>query len=329
MTPALRPLAIGAMLLAAASFAALTLGVRPIVAGEWLAILREGHGSEAAEIVLGLRLPRVLLGVLVGAALGLAGAVIQLVTRNPLGDPGLLGINAGASLALVLGTGLAGFTGPGAAIGLAALGAAAAALAVQALAGARGGGSDPIRLTLAGVAITALCMGIGQAVALADPERFDLVRNWRVGALSGAADVILPRMAVPCLFGALLALALAPRLDLLALGEDRAAALGVAVQPVRAGSLLAVVLLAGSAVAAAGPIAFVGLAGPHIARRLGGAGAAAHLLLAGIVGAVLVVTADTLGRVAMPPAEVPAGIVAGLLGAPVLVMLARRRGSAA
>ncbi|SDH50334.1 FecCD family ABC transporter permease [Bosea robiniae] len=324
------PLAIviGALVLLAASLIALTLGARPIAAGEWLAILHEGRGNEAAEIVLGLRLPRVLLGAMVGAALGLAGAVIQLATRNPLGDPGLLGINAGASLALILGTDLIGLAGPQAATWLAACGALGAVLAVQALAGARSS-SNPIRLTLAGVAITALCIGIGQAVALSDPERFDLVRNWRVGALSGATGAILPSVTLAWLVGTLLTLALAPRLDLLALGDDRAASLGVAVRPVRLGSLIAVVLLAGSAVAAAGPIAFIGLASPHIARRLGGIGAAAHLPLSGLIGAALVVIADTLGRIAMPPAEVPVGIVAGLLGAPILILLARRRNAAA
>lgn len=328
MTRAPLAMVIGMLLLLAASLAALTLGARPIAAGEWLAILREGRGSEAAEIVLGLRLPRVLLGAMVGAALGLAGAVIQMATRNPLGDPGLLGINAGASLALILGTDLIGLAGPEAATWLAACGALSAVLAVQALAGGRSS-SDPIRLTLAGVAVTALCIGVGQAVALSDPERFDLVRNWRVGALSGATDAILPSVTLAWLAGTLLAFALAPRLDLLALGDDRAASLGVAVRPVRLGSLIAVVLLAGSAVAAAGPIAFIGLASPHIARRLGGIGAAAHLPLSGIIGAALVVIADTLGRIATPPAEVPVGIFAGLLGAPILILLARRRGASA
>ncbi|WP_449256657.1 FecCD family ABC transporter permease [Bosea sp. (in: a-proteobacteria)] len=328
MTRAALAFVVGALLLLAASLAALTLGLRPIAASEWLAILREGHGSEAAEIVLGLRLPRVLLGAMVGAALGLAGAVVQMATRNPLGDPGLLGINAGASLALILGTDLIGLAGPQAATWLAACGAAGAVLAVQALAGARCG-ADPIRLTLAGVAVTALCIGIGQAIALADPERFDLVRNWRVGSLSGAVDAVLPSLTAVWLAGTLLALALAPRLDLLALGDDRAASLGVAVRPTRIGSLLAVVLLAGGAVAAAGPIAFIGLAAPHIARRLAGTGAVVHLPLSGLLGAALMVSADTLGRIATPPAEVPVGIVAGLLGAPILILLARRRSAVA
>lgn len=329
MTRAQRAIALGAGLLAASTLAALSLGARPIAPGEWLVILHGGRGSEAAEIVLGLRLPRILLGAMVGAALGLAGAVIQLATRNPLGDPGLLGINAGASLALVLAADLIGVSGPAATIWLAALGAATAALAAHALASGRGRGADPVRLTLAGVAVTALCIGIGQAVALADPERFDLIRNWRVGALSGAADLILPNVAPAWLAGTLLALALAPRLDLLALGAERAAALGVAIRPVRAGSLLAVVLLAGSAVAAAGPVAFVGLAAPHIARRLGGVAAMSQLPLSGVVGAAIVMLADTLGRIVAPPAEVPVGIVAGLLGAPILVLLARRRSAGA
>ena len=325
MRPPRLALLAGIGALVAVSFAALTLGARPITAVEWLTILRDGRSSEASEIVLGLRLPRLLLGALVGAALGLAGAVIQMATRNPLGDPGLLGINAGASLALVIGSGLYGISGPGAAVALAATGAAGAALGVQWLAGTRGEATAPIRLTLAGVAVTALCIGIGQAIALADPERFDLIRNWRIGALSGAANIILPSLAGPMLAGAALALALAPQLDLLAMGEDRAASLGVTVLPAQAGGLLAVVLLAGGATAAAGPIAFVGLAAPHIARRLGAAGAVSRLFLAGLTGAVLVIAADIIGRVAAPPAEVPVGIVAGLMGAPLLALLARRK----
>lgn len=328
MTRASLAIVIGMLLLLAASIAALTLGSRSIAAGEWLAIFREGRDSEAAEIVLGLRLPRVLLGAVVGAALGIAGAVIQLATRNPLGDPGLLGINAGASLALILGTDLIGLAGPEAAVWLAACGATGAVFAVQMLAGGRNG-SDPIRLTLAGVAVTALCTGIGQAVVLADPERFDLVRNWRIGTLSGATDAILPSLTLAWLAGVLLALGLARRLDLLALGEDRAAALGVSIRSTRLGSVAAVVLLAGGAVAAAGPIAFIGLASPHVARRLGRLSAAAHLPLSGIIGAILVVIADTLGRIATPPAEVPISVVAGLLGAPILILLARRRSAAA
>ncbi|CAN7637027.1 iron chelate uptake ABC transporter family permease subunit [Bosea sp. LjRoot237] len=313
--------------LAAAMLASLLAGAKLLPPSSLLDLV-QGRDSEAALILSQLRLPRLMLGLVVGAALAVAGAIIQAATRNPLGDPGLLGINAGASLAVVIGSGLFGLA-PKMTVWLASGGAAIAALAVHAVAGAPRGPSAPIKLTLAGVAVTAFCLGIGQAVALADPERFDLVRNWRVGALSGDGLALLPAIAPPLLAGAMLAALLATRLNLLALGEDRAAALGLSVGWTQGGSLLAVVLLAGAAVAAAGPIAFIGLAAPHIARRLGGVDQRIVLPLAAVIGAALVAAADALGRVAAPPAELPVGIVAALIGAPVLAMLARPRRSEA
>lgn len=310
-------------LLVAAMLASLLAGAKLLPPASLLDLL-QGRDSEAALILTQLRLPRLALGLVVGAALGAAGAIIQAATRNPLGDPGLLGINAGASLAVIIGSGLFAL-GPTANAWLASGGAALAALAVHAVAGAPRGASAPIKLTLAGVAVTAFCLGIGQAIALADPERFDLVRNWRVGALSGGGLALLPAIAIPLLAGAVLAALLAPRLNLLALGEDRAAALGLSVGWTQAGSLLAVVLLAGAAVAATGPIAFIGLAAPHIARRLGGVDQRTVLPLAALIGAALVAAADALGRVVAPPAELPVGIVAALIGAPILAMLARPR----
>lgn len=311
------------LLLAAAMLASLLAGAK-LLSPLSLLDLAQGRDSEAALILLQLRLPRLALGLVVGGALGAAGAIIQAATRNPLGDPGLLGINAGASLVVITGSGLFA-VGPAANIWLASGGAALAALAVHAVAGAPRGASAPIKLTLAGVAVTAFCFGIGQAIALADPERFDLVRNWRVGALSGDGLALLPTIAPPLLIGAVLAALLAPRLNLLVLGEDRAAALGLSVGWTQAGCLLAVVLLAGAAVAAAGPIAFIGLAAPHMARRFGGTDQRIVLLSAALIGAALVSAADTLGRVAAPPAELPVGIVAALIGAPILAMLARPR----
>jgi iron complex transport system permease protein len=318
---------IAGFLLAAAMLASLLAGAKLLPLASLLDFL-QGRDSEATLILSQLRLPRLMLGLMVGAALGTAGAIIQAATRNPLGDPGLLGINAGASLAVIVGSGLFAL-GAAANVWLASGGGALAALAVHAVAGAPRGASAPIKLTLAGVAVTAFCLGIGQAIALADPERFDLVRNWRVGALSGDGLALLPAIVPPLLVGAVLAGLLAPRLNLLALGEDRAAALGVSVGWTQAGGLLAVVLLAGAAVAAAGPIAFIGLAAPHIARRVVGGDQRLILPVAAIVGAALVAACDALGRVAAPPAELPVGIVAALIGAPILAMLARpRRGEA-
>lgn len=327
MTGRLSSALIAGVLLTGALLASLLAGTKLLPPSSLLDLL-QARDSEAALILLQLRLPRLQLGLVVGAALGAAGAIIQTATRNPLGDPGLLGINAGASLAVIIGSGLFALS-PAANVWLASGGAALAALAVHAVAGAPRGASAPIKLTLAGVAVTAFCFGVGQAIALADPERFDLVRNWRVGALSGDGLVLLPPIALPLLAGAVLAAFLAPRLNLLALGEDRAAALGLSVGWTQLYALLTVVLLAGAAVAAAGPIAFIGLAAPHVARRLVGVDQRIALPLAALIGAALVVTADALGRAVAPPAELPVGIVAALIGAPILAMLARpRRGNA-
>ncbi|MGU3493340.1 FecCD family ABC transporter permease [Xanthobacteraceae bacterium A53D] len=312
-------------LLACAALAGLMAGAKPLSVTAVMDALMGRGGEEAAIIVRHLRLPRILLGLMVGAALGLSGAIIQSATRNPLGDPGLMGINAGASLAVVIGTGLLGMAGMPAVMGLAAIGAAAAVLAVQAIAGAARGGVPPVQLTLAGVAVAALCFGLTQAIALADPDRFDLVRNWRVGALSGDAGQILPAVAPAFALGLALAALLAPKLNILALGADRAMSLGISVGWTQAGCLAAVVLLAGAATAAAGPIAFVGLAAPHAARRLVGADERHVLLNAALIGAALLIGADALGRAAAAPAEVPAGVVTALVGAPVLILLARIR----
>lgn len=327
MTGRLSNALIAGLLLAGALPASLLAGAKLLPPSSLLDLL-QARDSEAALILLQLRLPRLLLGLVVGAALGAAGAIIQAATRNPLGDPGLLGINAGASLAIVIGSGLFAL-GPAANVWLAAGGATLAALVVHTIAGAPRSTSAPIKLTLAGVAVTAFCFGVGQAIALADPERFDVVRNWRVGALSGDGLALLPAIAPPLLTGTVLAVLLAPRLNLLALGEDRAAALGLNVGWTQAGCLLAVVLLAGAAVAAAGPIAFVGLASPHMARRFGGADQRIVVPAAALIGAALITAADTLGRVAAPPAELPVGIVAALIGAPLLAMLARPQRSKA
>ncbi len=327
MTGRLSNALIASLLFIGAMLASLLAGAKLLPPSSLLDLLL-GDDGEAALILWQLRLPRLALGLVVGAALGAAGATIQAATRNPLGDPGLLGINAGASLAVIIGSGLFAL-GPTANAWLASGGASLAALAVHAVAGAPRGPSAPIKLTLAGVAVTAFCLGVGQAIALADPERFDVVRNWRVGALSGDGLALLPAIAPPLLAGAMLAAVLAPRLNLLALGEDRAAALGLSVGWTQAGCLLAVVLLAGAAVAAAGPIAFVGLAAPHMARRFGGADQRIVLPSAALIGAVLVTAADTLGRVVAPPAELPVGIVTALIGAPVLVALARAQRSEA
>ncbi|MDF2999146.1 MAG: hypothetical protein K0R27_4783 [Xanthobacteraceae bacterium] len=301
----------------------LLAGVRPIPPSALFDVVAGRGDEELSLILLDMRAPRLLLGALIGAGLAAAGAIIQAMTRNPLGEPGLLGINAGAGLAIVLGIGGVGMSGPGVTLLLAACGAAAAALTVQGIAGLAGRSDGPLRLTLAGVAVGALCFGLTQAVALADPDLFDLVRNWRIGSLAGDAALILPAVTPAFVAGLLLAAGLAPRLNAMALGDDGAAALGVPLAITRGIALLTVALLAGAATAAAGPIAFVGLAAPHAARIFGGADQRVVLALSCAIGAALVMAADTLGRVAAAPAEIPVGVVTALLGAPVLILLVR------
>ncbi len=318
-----RALLLSLLLLLLAILAGLSAGAKPLSPASVLDALAGGGSEEARIIVQELRLPRTLLGLLVGAALGLSGAIIQSATRNPLGDPGLTGVNAGASLAVVLGAGVLGMTGIGSFIWLAALGAGLAALAVYFVAGMGTKDPRPLQLTLAGVAVGALCFGLAQGFALSDPERFDLVRNWRVGALSGDARIILPAVIPALGAGLILAAFLAPRLNLMALGADRAASLGVSVARTQGLCLLTVILLAGGATAAAGPIAFVGLAAPHMVRRLLGADERQILANAALIGAALLIGADALGRSLAAPAEVPAGVVTALIGAPILMVLAR------
>ncbi|MCK4207084.1 iron ABC transporter permease [Brucella pituitosa] len=277
--------------------------------------------DEALLIFWSIRMPRVLLAMLVGAALAISGGIIQSVTRNPLGDTGLLGLNSGAGLAILVGTGCLGTGFVSSPFWLAAIGAGLAAFTVQALAGF----PSPMRLTLAGIAVGAFCFGLTQAVALTDPERFDLVRNWRAASLAGATMETVMRSLWMFSPGFLLAIWLAPRIGLIALGDDRAISLGVSVNRIRLISLIAVMLLAGSATATSGPIAFIGLAAPHIARRTLQAGEGTILALTAFIGAELVIVADMVARIAVAPNEVPISVVIAVLGAPYLVFIARRQ----
>jgi iron complex transport system permease protein len=267
-----------------------------------------------------LRVPRTIIGLAAGVALGLAGTLIQGVTRNPIADPGLLGVNSGASLAVVLCISLLGVTSPLGFIWFAFAGAAAAAIVVFAIGGAR-----PVRLALVGAALTALLTPLIALVLLRDTEAFNQYRFWAVGSLTGrdlsTVAALWPFLAV----GAGLAAALAHRLNLLALGDDVAAALGQRVGVTRALAGVALVLLSGTAVALAGPIALVGLVVPHAARRLVGSDYRWITALAVVLGPMMLLAADVIGRLVVPNSELEAGVVAAFIGAPVLIAIARSR----
>ncbi len=297
-----------ALLLAAALLACLLTGLPWHDPAETLLILRD------------LRLPRAALGLLAGMALGAAGLLLQAITRNPLAEPGLLGINAGAACLMVAGTALFGLTSVAQAVWLGLLGALLAMLAVLAL-----GRLAPLRLTLAGIALAAVLGGVAQGLLLLDPATFETLRGWHAGSLAGRAQAILPLAGPPMLLGLLLAALAARPLDALARGEELGAGLGARPGRLRLMVLAAVTLLAGGATAAIGPVGFLGLMAPHLARRWAGPGLGGALRLTLLVAPALLLAADAAGRLVLPVGELPVGILAAFLGAPALILLARRR----
>ncbi|GAA4180957.1 iron ABC transporter permease [Gryllotalpicola koreensis] len=312
--------------LALLALLSLALGAQALSPAQLLqALAHPLGGGQAERIVVGLRLPRTVVALVAGAALGLAGAVMQGVTRNPLADPGLLGVNAGASLAVVTAIGAFGITTASGYVWFALGGAAVAAAVVYAVGVLGPGGATPVKLALAGAALTATLSSITTLVLLAHLDVFQQFRFWQVGSVAGRSlpdvGVIAPFVVV----GAALALVGGRMLDVLALGDDAARGLGLNVPLARAICAVAVVLLAGSATAIAGPLVFVGLVATHAARPIAGSDHRWLIGLAALIGAGLLVAADLIGRFIAPPGELEAGVVIALIGAPVMIALVRRR----
>jgi len=315
-------LAAAGLLLAAAMLGSLWLGSRNLSPGAvWQALVRPDDSY--AALVVASRMPRTLLALLTGAALAVAGALIQALTRNPLAEPGLLGVNAGAAASIVtVALALGGL--PAHPFWAALPGALAAAVAVY-LIGGGGRGLQPVRLILAGAAVNAVLFAYVQAVALLRVDIFDAYRFWAVGSLAGHSLASAARAAPYIGAGLLLALALARPLNILALGQTLARALGVRAGWYRMLGLAAVATLAAAATAAAGPIAFVGLAVPYVARRLGGPDLRWQLGYCLLLGPLLMLTADILARLIRAPAELLTGVVVAFLGAPFLLAALRRQ----
>ncbi|MBU2668862.1 iron chelate uptake ABC transporter family permease subunit [Actinoplanes bogorensis] len=300
------------------------IGSRSIDLATVWRVLWHADDSPESAIVHDLRLPRTVLGIAVGAALGLAGTVMQALTRNPLAEPGLLGVNLGASTGVVIAI---AFLGVGSAAGyvwFAFAGAALVSAAVFALGGA-GRHPTPERQILAGISITSVLGAIVWAILVLRREAFDRYRHWDVGSFSdreaGTVLRILPFVAA----GVVLALLLGRRLNALSLGDESATSLGASPVRIRALGLLAVTLLCGAATAAAGPIWFLGLAVPYTARMIVGSDHRWILAYAVVLGPALLLGADVLGRVLVAPAELPVGVVTAFLGAPLFIALCRRR----
>lgn len=312
--------------LGAVVVASVAVGARPMSVGTVLdALFAYDVASEDHLVVRGLRLPRTAVGLLVGVALGLAGAVMQGVARNPLADPGILGVSAGASLFVVLAIywfGVGSLTGY---VWFSFVGAGVAAVFVYAVGAMGREGATPVKLALAGAAVSALLASVTTAILLIDLATLDQFRFWAVGSLAGRDATIAWQVAPFVLVGAVMALASGRILNALALGDDVARSLGQRVGTARVFAASAVVLLVGVATAAAGPIGFVGLTVPHVARAITGPDYRWVLPYSAVLAPILLLGSDVVGRVVARPGEVQVGIVTALVGAPFFVALVRRR----
>lgn len=289
--------------------------------------LTEGGTDTTSLLIVDYRVPRTILAALVGVSLGLAGAVMQALTRNPLAEPGLLGVNAGAFLGVVIAIAVTGAADIRSFIGWSFVGAALAAAIVYAI-GSRGrGGATPVRLVLTGVALTAMLNGVSYAFTLTNADIFDKIRFWQSGSLQGRTMDIVVGVAPFVAVGALVALALPRALNAVALGDDLAVALGAKVTTTRLLGIAAVTLLCGAATAAAGPIAFLGLMAPYVARAVVGPDQRWILPLMLTIAPTILLLADVLGRVVVA-SEMPVGVVTAFVGAPLLIVLIRRRRAA-
>ncbi|GAB3244880.1 FecCD family ABC transporter permease [Nocardioides dilutus] len=318
-------LAAGGVLVAVV-LASIAIGARHIPLGTVLDALAHPSATDDDHVVVrSLRIPRTVAGLLVGVALGLAGAVMQGVTRNPLADPGLLGVSGGASFAVVLGISVLGVGSALGYIWFAFAGAAVASVVVYTLGAIGRGGATPVKLALAGAAVSSFLLSMTTAMLLMDQSTLDDYRFWAVGSIAGRDRDVITQLAPFLVVGALMALAAGPALNSLALGDEVARSLGSRVGLARVVAAVAVVLLVGAATALAGPVAFVGLTIPHVARAITGPDYRWVLAYSMVLAPILLLGSDVIGRVAARPGELQVGIVTAVVGAPFFVMLVRRR----
>ena len=317
-------LAATVVVLAVLCVLSVAVGTRSVIWSDILAALG-GRVETLGQAAVAVRIPRTLLAVLAGAALGLAGAVMQGVTRNPLADPGILGVNMGASLAVVVGVAWFNIASPFAYIGAAIFGAGCTAIFVYVVGSLGRGGATPLKLALAGAATTVAFSSLVIAVVLPRSDIAGGIRSWQIGGVGGATmDRLWP--VLPVLFiGFAISLLSARKLNSLALGDELAAGLGEQVALARATAALGAVLLCGATTAICGPIGFVGLIVPHLCRLLAGVDHRWLLPFSALGGACLLLAADIVGRIVARPSEIDVGIVTALVGAPFFIWIVRRQ----
>ncbi|GAA3758482.1 iron chelate uptake ABC transporter family permease subunit [Streptomyces tremellae] len=316
-------LVVALALLAAVCVLSVAVGAKSMPVGDVWHGLFSSTGTRNDVIVSQVRVPRTVIGLLAGAALGLAGAVMQALTRNPLAEPGLLGVNAGASASVVSAIsflGVSSFTGY---VWFAFLGSAVVSAAVYVLGGSRS--STPVRLALAGTAASAALYGYVNAVQLLNTAALDQLRFWTVGSLASADMSTIRKMWPFIAAGVLISLLIARPLNAMEMGDDTARALGAHLTRTRVLAMAAVTLLCGAATAACGPIVFVGLMVPHLVRGITGPDMRWILPYAAVLAPVLLIGSDVVGRVVARPSEIQVGIVTALIGGPVFIHLVRRK----
>ncbi|WP_374927894.1 FecCD family ABC transporter permease [Kytococcus sedentarius] len=314
-------LGLGLAAVAAACLASLAIGATVVPLGTVWQVLTDAAGNGIVEA----RIDRTVLGAIVGASMGCAGAAMQALTRNPLADPGILGVNAGAALAIVLGLATGLLTAQSQYVWFALAGAAVATTLVYGIASMGPGGAQPVTLTIAGAAFAATATSLGAGLLVVDLAALDVFRVWQVGTVAGRDLGLVASVAPVLLVGFALTLPAGGFLNTLGLGDDLARGLGQRVWLVRLVVALGAVCLCAAGTALAGPVAFVGLVVPHLVRLLTGPDARRVMLGSALFGAALVVGADTLGRVVLPPTEVQVGIMTAVIGAPALIALVRTR----
>lgn len=304
----------------------MTVGNKPIsLTVTWQALWQFDANVSDHLLVQNLRVPRSLVALVAGLALGLAGVIVQTLTRNPLAEPGLLGINAGATLAVVIAIAFFGVSQVFVHMLFGMLGALFAGLLVMYLADMKGK-ADPVRIILSGVALSAVLLAFAQTIIInSDEQIFDQYRHWIVGSMQGRGYPVLSILTLVTLVGFVLSMAISRALDTTSLGKELSHSLGLNVLTIWVISALIVVVLAGTATAAVGPIGFLGLVAPHIARFITGPNHRWLLPYAMLIAAILMLTADIVGRVIAHPAEISVGIMVALIGGPFFVILARRK----
>lgn len=317
-------LTVSLVVLAALCAASVAFGVREVSFADILAGL-SGNADGVSQAAVVARLPRTVLALLVGAALALSGATMQAITRNPLADPGILGVSGGAALAVVIGIAFFGMSNPYAYMLVAIIGAGGAAVFVYAIGSLGRGGATPLKLALAGAASAAAFLSLVSAVLLPRVEIMETFRFWQIGGVGGATWERIGLVAPVLLIGTVITFVYARGMNSLALGDDLAAGLGEHVGRTRMVAALGAVVLCGAATAVAGPIAFVGLVVPHLCRLLVGTDHRWLLPFTAIAGAGLLVAADVVGRLVARPDEVEVGVITALIGAPLFIWIVRRQ----